>query len=153
MQDEQGIPDNAITHIQCCLNIKNGKQCQQNAKFINPKNLSLGYCGKHNKEYTNQNKDIKLTQVKGKMLCVHYNDKTKQDCTKTGIWLDIDNPYNRYCQIHYKSIVKDNPNIESQYYMFAIIIKVLKINCLNNPNIKVTRSVAVCLYRRIIANR
>lgn len=114
VEDEQGIPDNAVTSIQCCLNTKNGKQCQQKSKFINSENRNLGYCGKHGKEV-----DVKLTQVKNKMKCVHYNDKTKQECSKNGIWLDINNPYNRYCQIHYKSIIKENADNETKYYMDA----------------------------------
>ena len=76
------------------------------------------------------------------MLCVHYNDKTKQDCTKTGIWLDIDNPYNRYCQIHYKSIVKDNPNLESQYYMDAKHASKIKQFNIKELSIRLFKSLA-----------
>lgn len=125
VEDEQSIPENAITHIQCCMNTKSGKQCQQKAKFINPTNRTLGYCGKHSKDFIDKNKTTTLTQVKSKMKCVNHNDKTNQDCTKNGIWLDVNNPYTRYCQVHYKSIVKDikssdpNINIEDKYYMDA----------------------------------
>lgn len=110
-EEQSSIPVEAITYIQCCMNSKTGKICKQKAKFINPNNKSLGYCGKHSKEFTAKN-NISLTQVKTKMSCTNYNDKTKSICSKNGIWLDVSNPYIRHCQIHYKSLTN-----KDDYYM------------------------------------
>lgn len=119
VEEEQTIPNNAITFINCCMSNKTGKKCSQKAKFINPNDNSLGYCGKHQKEFikSSGNKDIELIQIKAKMNCIQHNEKTDACCNKIGIWLDVNNPYMRYCQVHYKSIIKKNKELEKDYYM------------------------------------
>lgn len=115
VEDEQTLPENAVTFIKCSMTNKTGKACSQKAKYVNSDDKYVGYCGKHQKEI--KDKTIKLIQVKSKMNCVHHNEKTDSDCTKNGIWLNIKNPYVRYCQIHYKSIIKENKELENEYYM------------------------------------
>lgn len=114
-EEQGGLPENAITSINCCKHLKSGKSCSQKAKYIEPNDLSIGYCGKHGKEELT--KKPNLIQVKSKMKCIQYNDKKKCVCSKNGIWLSVDNPYKRYCQVHYKSLIKNNSELEKDYYM------------------------------------
>jgi hypothetical protein len=112
-EEQQSLPDNAVIHLDCSMNNKTGKKCAQKAKYIEKKNMDIGYCGKHQKELKN---NLELIQIKSKMNCVHYNEKTKKECNKNGIWFNINNPYIRYCQIHYKSSFKNSDEIKD-YYM------------------------------------
>jgi hypothetical protein len=115
IEEELKIPDEAVTFIKCCMTNKSGKACVQKAKYINTSDRYTGYCGKHQKEI--KDKTIKMVQVKSKMNCIHNNAKTETECIKNGIWLNIKNPYIRCCQIHYKSLIKSNIELEKEYYM------------------------------------
>jgi hypothetical protein len=135
VEDEQTLPDNAVTFIQCCMMNKKGKNCTQKAKFINSADKSIGYCGKHEKEILSKD-EINLTQVKSKMKCTHLNSKGSDMCSKNGIWLNMNNPYIRYCNIHHKSVCKKNIDEEiiEDYYMdtkHAAKVKGFNMNALS----------------------
>jgi hypothetical protein len=130
-EEQQSLPDNAVTYIDCSMTNKKGKKCAQKAKCIEKNNMNIGYCGKHQKELTKDN--IELIQIKAKMGCVHYNEKTEKYCNKKGIWLNTNNPYIRYCQTHYKSLFKNSEEIKN-YYMdpkYASKVKQFSINDLS----------------------
>jgi hypothetical protein len=113
-EEQDSLPYNAVTYVDCSMTNKTGKKCCQKAKYIEKKDMNIGYCGKHQKDLTKNN--IELIQIKAKMGCIHYNDKTNKNCNKKGIWLNTNNPYIRYCQTHYKSSFKNSAELQD-YYM------------------------------------